>query len=192
MSDDILGMDLKEPGVEDWDSYQDASASKPLPPEGEYDVKLADEFKFEKSQDGFLMVNLDPVTLVGGEFDGREIRYAAKVSTRRYKNSNACSMGDVIRNVGTGTPRTNAEYVEAMKSAQGQIATKVRFVWEAYDKETQKSVQGMKNFPKREDGSYQSWIDVPDEAATNETKTRRVWANLRVGPRGFAPRKEKA
>jgi hypothetical protein len=192
VSDEILGLDLNEPDEVDWADYAEATEpGKPLPPEGRYFVRLpdADQIKFKAGSLKQLIAEFDPCTMVEGEHEGRPVRFI-RCSTKRFKNANASQAGDLFRQIGIVLPASakNADYVDAFKQCGGAVV-EIDLEWNAYDKETKKSVSGMRNFPKRDDGTYQHYLEVPDGLDDQgNPKTRRVWANLRTRPRGFAIR----
>lgn len=181
-----LGINLDAVEQANYEEYQDAQTRKPTPPPGIYDVQLPAEFKYKKGSAGQLIILLDPLKIVGGEHDGREIRFC-QVSTKKFKNVNASQAADVLRNVGSvAQPHSVAEWQGAFEAIAGETATNVRCVWRGYDKVTQTEYDE-KAFPQLEDGTRQDFIDLPSvNPETGEETTRRVWANLNVAVRGFA------
>jgi hypothetical protein len=181
---------LNEPDQVDWSQYEDASAPFKMPPAGKYNLRLPDEFKFRLGNAGQLLILLDPLTIVGGEYDGFKIHYYS-VSTKKFSNQNAVQAGDVLRNVGSiNQPKTNTEWAQAFKELAGAVTTDVTCEWEAYDKETKQSLKGMTKFPKKDDGAYQPFLEMTDKVDDQgQPVTRRVWANLKPSLRGFAPQK---
>lgn len=181
-----LGINLDAVEQANYEDYQDAQTRKPTPPAGIYDVQLPTEFKYKKGNAGQLIILLDPLKIVGGEHDGRELRFT-QVSTKKFKNVNASQAADVLRNVGSvAQPSTVEEWREAYENIAGEVATNVRCIWRGYDKETQVEYDE-KAFPVLEDGTRQDFLElVSVNPATGEEATRRVWANLNVAVRGFA------
>lgn len=181
-----LGINLDAVEQANYADYQDAQTRKPTPPAGIYDVQLPTEFKYKKGNAGQLIILLDPLKIVGGEHDGRELRFT-QVSTKKFKNVNASQAADVLRNVGSvAQPSTVEEWREAYENIAGEVATNVRCIWRGYDKETQVEYDE-KAFPVLEDGTRQDFLElVSVNPATGEEATRRVWANLNVAVRGFA------
>jgi hypothetical protein len=194
---DVNELDLSTPETVDWSQYQDAAERKITPQPGRYDLELPTEFKYKKGNAGQLIIALDPLTIVGGEHAGYQIKYT-QVSTKAFKNTNACQAGDVLRNVGSvAQPSLGKEWAAAFEDVAGVVAGNVECVYRGWDKVAQKEYD-QKMFPKREDGSIQPYVDLPEiDALTGqpvltekgEPKTRRVFANLVVNVRGFAIKK---
>jgi hypothetical protein len=186
---DVNELDLNDTTPMDWDAYQDLSARKPTPAPGVYDVQLPNEFEYKKGSAGQLIVRLSPLKIVGGEHDGREILFTT-VSTKKFKNTNACQAGDVLRNVGSmAQPTTKDEWQEAFKGVAGEVASKVKCVWRGWDKVAQKEY-AEDDFPMGENGQRKDivFIDTTDPQ-TGEVKSYPVFANLNVDVRGFAVKK---
>lgn len=181
-----LGINLDAVEQANYEDYQDAQTRKPTPPPGLYDVQLPGEFKYKKGSAGQLIILMDPLKIVGGDADGRDIRFT-QVSTKKFSNVNASQAADVLRNVGSvAQPHTVKDWQDAFENIAGQVATNVRCVWSGYDKIT-KTEYDEKAFPMGADGTRQDYFDVEAvDPNTGETTTRRVWANLRVAVRGFA------
>jgi hypothetical protein len=181
-----LGINLDAVEQANYEEYQDAQTRKPTPPAGVYDVQLPTEFKYKKGSAGQLIILLDPLKIVGGEHDGREIRFC-QVSTKKFKNVNASQAADVLRNVGSvAQPHSVSEWQSAFESIAGETVTNVRCVWRGYDKVTQTEYDE-KAFPVGADGVRQDFFDIPAvNPETGEETTRRVWANLSIAVRGFA------
>lgn len=181
-----LGINLDAVEQANYEDYQDAQTRKPTPPPGIYDLQLPTEFKYKKGNAGQLIIALDPLKIVGGEHDGRELRFT-QVSTKKFKNVNASQAVDVLRNVGSvAQPATVKDWQEAMENIAGQTASSVRCIWRGYDKQTQTEYDE-NAFPMLEGGGRQDFLELQDvNPETCEVKTRRVWANLNVAVRGFA------
>lgn len=181
-----LGINLEAVEQANYTDYQDAQTRKPTPPSGVYDLQLPGEFKYKKGNAGQLIIALDPLKIVGGEHDGRDVRFT-QVSTKKFKNVNASQAVDLLRNLGSvAQPSTVKEWQEAMEGVAGEIATKVLCIWRGYDKVTQMEYDE-KAFPLLEDGTRQDFLTLTSiNAETGEVSDRRVWANLNVAVRGFA------
>lgn len=114
-----------------------------FPPEGDPNEKQT----FDKTQQGFLKVTLDPLTFVNsGAADGAQIRFqslSAKQYTERKtgKPIDASQLGNYLIAAKT---RPQANTVEAVKSAVRQTAgaiVPVFIEWEVYDKQTRQTVK---------------------------------------------------
>jgi len=182
-----LGLNLDGVEQANYEDYQDAQTRKPTPPSGVYDLQLPNEFKYKKGNAGQLIILLDPLKIVGGDHDGRELRFT-QVSTKKFKNVNASQAVDVLRNVGSVAHPGNSvdEWKSAFEGVAGEVATNVKCIWRGYDKVT-KTEYDEKAFPLLEDGTRQDFLEVESlNPETGEMTTRRVWANLNVDVRGFA------
>jgi hypothetical protein len=184
---DVNELNLGEyEGVDYGTEYQDAATRKITPQPGKYDLQLPTEFKFKKGNAGQLVILMDPLTVVGSEGNGFEIRFT-NVSTKKFKNANASQANDVLRNLGSyAAPAKAKEWQEAFEDLAGKVADQVDCIWEGYDKATQ-TTYNQKQFPKNEEGLLIPFVEVDDPEA--EGGKRRVWANLRVNVRGFAVKK---
>lgn len=181
-----LGINLDAVEQANYEDYQDAQTRKPTPPEGVYDLQLPNEFKYKKGSAGQLIILLDPLKIVGGDYDGRELRFC-QVSTKKFKNVNASQAVDVLRNVGSvAQPSSVKEWQDAYENIAGAVASNVKCVWRGYDKIT-KTEYDVNAFPMLEDGTRQDFLELQSvNPETGEIATRRVWANLNVAVRGFA------
>lgn len=165
-----------------WEGYDiGTSKPKPFPPEGNYYLQLpaviTDEI-FGTGGEGQLNAKFDPLTIRGGDYDGFEVRFTT-VSTKRYSNRNACSMGDLILAARSPyRPVNDEQWKQAIHALAGQFV-EANLTWEAYDKQTQQTLaKGMDNFPKLPDGSHQRYLELDDPHA--QDGKRRVWANIKV------------
>lgn len=191
---DISSLDIDPPNEDYWGEYQDAATRRVTPPEGNYFLRMPEVFGYARTQTGGLKVLMDPLVIVGGEFDGSVIRFAT-VSTTKFKNTNASSAADVLRNfytsygadgkaVYTGpSPSTKEEWAEALRAIAGQVTPHPVYCQRVgWDKVEKKEYKGAKSFPKGDDGHPQDFIDLPNP----DGGTRRVFANLRPSLRGFS------
>jgi hypothetical protein len=183
---DVNSLETNVPDMIDWDAYEDAVARKPMPPEARYTFQIGNEVVVTVGADKNVSATFD-MTILDGEHAGYQMRFV-RVSSRRFRNANACSAGDLLRNVESPyRPQSPDEWEMALKAAAGTIAQDVECVWEAYDKETKQSTKYMKNFPKRDGGTFQPWLEKADGVDENgEPKTKRIWANLKTTARGFS------
>jgi len=192
-SDFVTDVSLLEGGAidtGDFGPYEDAQLRKPTPPAGKYYLRLPDQFGYKKNKAGTgLVISMDPLTVVGGEHDGYQIKFHS-VNTTKFKNSvgYASSAGDVLRNFGIDPSgfKTVNDWAEAFSQLAGQTTpSPVYCDWRAYDKENDKEYRGMKRggFAMGEHG-FEPYVEVP-QAGTAET--RRVWAYLEPTVRGFSP-----
>ena len=215
MSDETK--DLSEIDALDPEFYRDYEDAKPvgrtLPPDGAYTVQMPetmpdDAFTVRQSKDGvrFLSITLDPLTLVGGEFDGTVVKFL-RVTTLpmaefkqegsawvKGRTLHASDAADVLQNFGTGDTPTNVEeFKQAFRRLCGLTSPHPFYlVWSGYDKHGATSKE-----------KYLKSKDFPLVTAADGTKTRpnfveranpatgesyRVWANLSLGRRGAAPK----
>lgn len=183
----------------DWDTYDLGAASKPqkaFPPKGNYQLRVpalktstvvdAPDSIFKRGADGQLKAEIGPLFIVGGPYDGFEIRFAT-ISNKKYSNRNASQMGDFLLAAKSPfRPQTEDQWKQAVLATSNSVL-EAHCDWEAYDKIPKKSLaEGMDKFPKNADGTYQRWINVPDKDAKDKNGNpaadgmRRVWANLRI------------
>lgn len=187
--------------------YEQAAAPRQLPNDGAYTLKFPesisdDAFTVRATKEGkrYLEITLDPVTIVGGQFDGTVIRFL-RVTNRPIvefvKTANGWAPGrtlaatdanDVLNNFGSSAqPTTVEEWKSAFKSLAGQETPHpVYLVAGGYDKKASGKAKYLKSkdFPTTPEGRA-STIKRTDPA-TGETYT--VFANLQLGRRGAAPR----
>ena len=198
---DVSQLELGPTEAVDWSTYEEAATRRMTPPGGTtYSLRIPEQIGYRRGNDGQLVVQLDPLVIVGGEHDGFQIRFTT-VSTKRFPNSNACTAGDVIQNAkkvgllaADVQPVTKEQWAEAFNQLKGMVLNDVYCDWEARDKENRDSngfsktiARSMKQFPTREDGTHQDYIEIP---STTGGEARRVWGNLRVTARGFSPKKD--
>lgn len=151
-----------------------------LPAKGRYTLQAPDTFTseaFSRTKKGKLAVEISP-TIVGPTNDGFKIRYQKVYSSTWQRDGKTVSgIGDYL----------NASGVRAVISDEQQLADAIEStagrVYEAdIDWRAQRNgyeVKGMENFPRNDDGSYQSWVEHPTEK-DEEGKPRRVFANLEI------------
>lgn len=194
--DDVSALDIDPPNEDYWGEYSDAATRKGTPPKGAYYLRMPEKFSYARTQTGGLKINIGPLVVVGGEHDGYEIKYPSAVSTTKFKNSNASSAADVLRNfyssigpdgkvIYTGpNPSTKEEWAQAFAAIAGQVTPNPVFCdWEGWDKVARQEYKGARAFPVKADGSPQDFIEVDD----GNGGKRRVFANLKPTLRGFAP-----
>lgn len=182
-----LQFDMEVEGVDWGEEYQDPASRPRMPQPGRYDLQMPTTFSYKKGGQGQLVVALDPLKIVGGDSAGFEIRFT-QVSTKKFKNQNASQAADVLRNVGSlAQPVSPKEWADAFEGIAGEIAQNVDCVWGGWDKVAKTEIP-QKAFPRDpETGLMIPFIEVEDPNA--EGGKRRVWANLKVNVRGFAPQK---
>lgn len=190
----------------DWDTYDLGAAAKPkkaFPPKGNYMLRIptlktslasdTPDSIFKSGDQGQLKAEVGPLFIVGGDYDGTEIRFAT-ISNKRYSNRNASQMGDYLLAANSPfRPQTEEQWKQAVLATSGGLV-EAHCDWEAYDKIDKKTkAEGMENFPAvaTEPHGYQRWVDVPENPANPQGKKRRVWANLRIAY-FRVPRKEAA
>lgn len=169
----------------DYDKGKPQQTQKPFPPKGEYIFQAPmtiDDSAFKTGNDGQQQATLDPCTIVGGEYGGYIVRFV-NLSSKRYGNRNACSMGDYLLACNSPfRPQNNDQWKQAVQATAGSTFPGWGD-WEAYDKLNKKTIcEGMDNFPLVDgpDGTKvrQRYIEVPD--ATAPDGKRRVWANFKI------------
>lgn len=166
-----------------YDAGKPKTSAKPFPPKGDYTFQapsVIGDDAFKQGAVGQTQVTLDPITIVGGEYAGYAVRFT-RLSSKKYGNRNACSMGDYLLSTQSPyRPQTHDQWVTAVQATAG-AAFAGYGDWEAYDKVTGQTIcAGMDNFPLVDgpDGTKvrQRFIEVPDPTAPNGQ--RRVWANF--------------
>ena len=183
--------ELRQPDPMDWDKYQGAGESTyappPVPKDSEGKALLfrgiaPPSFQFDKTDEGYLQVLLDPITIVGGGSNGYVIRFT-RASVKKFKSRstgaeiNASMLGNYLRSVDKNLrPGTNAEYIRAVEyTANRQFNFTAD--WDAYDSQGSRSLaEKYEDFPLRDasnpSAGRQAWIDLPDG--------RRIFARLRI------------
>jgi hypothetical protein len=167
--------------------YEDAQlGGKELPPEGVYSLRMPDQFGYKLSDDKkALQIEFNAI-IVGGPYDGYEIKYV-RVSTRKFKQANASTAGDLMRNFGEDPTelKTTRDWNGAFERIAGKVTpAPVYCQWRGWDKKLKAEIKGQKNFPVV-GGKSQGYEDRPDP--DDPDKTYRVWANLQPTVRGFSP-----
>jgi hypothetical protein len=163
-----------------WETYDKGSAPapKPFPARGLYLFQVPTTLNdscFKTGGDGQVIAEIDPLTIIGGEFAGYVMRFT-RISNKRYSNRNACSMGDYLLSAQSPfRPTTDEQWKQAVLATAGQ-PVHIFCDWEAYDKVTGKVLaKSEQDFPLV-NGVRQRYIEVPD--ANAQDGKRRVWANL--------------
>lgn len=151
-TEDIAGLNLVEPDLtsEDWDNYDPGVMT--VPPPGQYTGRAPETFKFTASQAGYLMAEIDPITIIdAGKYEGYKIRFE-RASVKKYGNSPACRMGDYLRACGIATfPKGNEGWAEAVQLTAGTPLS-IILDWQAYCKECATEVKSARDFPKSDAG----------------------------------------
>ena len=157
-----------------------------LPEAGSYTLQAPAEFPagaFGVSASGALTVQIDP-TIVGPAYDGYTLRYT-KVSAKVFKRNDglASQLGDYlvscgIKGIPLSTPQEQADAAELTAGRTYQADLDWRAFKDGF------KVEGMKNFPRLEDGTYQSWVNHPT-LKNEKGEPVRVFANLTI--RNFIP-----
>lgn len=146
------------------------------PPDGKYwgQVPMITDEAFGTTREGYLSVTIDPITLVGNSVgDGYDVRFT-RLSGKKYSNKNTSQVIEFLRACGISqTPKDAEEAKQMLKMCSGKTF-QFALIWEAYDKDAQKSIKGMENFPTLEDGTRQSWVPAEFDANT------KVYANGKV------------
>jgi hypothetical protein len=171
-------------------NYVDAKESTfRLAPKGVYTLQAPPSFPtaaFSRTKSGNLSIQVDP-TIAGPSNEGYTIRFV-KISGKQFDRSGqkVSQIGDYLRACGyKGTLRNEQEQADAVESTANQVY-QAKIDWRAFNKKTGFTVEGMERFPKREDGTYQSWIEDPTDKDENG-KAVRVPARLYIPLNGFIP-----
>jgi hypothetical protein len=152
-----------------------------LPPRGTYTLQSPESFPaeaFGRSKSGALSISIDP-TIVGPTNDGFQIRYQKIYSTTwKDKSGRTVSgIGNYLAAHGVkGVLADEQALADAVEATAGRTYEAI-IDWNA--RRNGFELKGMENFPKNEDGTYQSWVNHPDEK-DEEGNPRRVFANLEI------------
>ena len=158
-----------------------------LPTAGRYTLRAPDSFPqaaFTRTKKGSLSIQIDP-TVAAGEHEGFTVRFT-KVSGTVYNRDGkkVSQIGDYLRATGfKGTLSNEQEQADAVEATANQTY-EADLDWRVYESATGYSLEGMTRFPKKEDGTYQSWIDSPSQKDENGNPVK-LRANLFV--RRFIP-----
>ena len=168
----------------DLENYADVKESTfRLPAKGRYQVRAPEGFPsaaFSRTKKtNALSVQIDP-TIVGPTNEGFQIRYT-RVSATPFKRDNVTvsQLGDYLRANGiAGVIKTEQDLADAVEATASRVY-EVDIDWKAYSNKDgiEFKVEGMENFPKNADGTYQSWVTHP-RAKDEEGNPLRVRANL--------------
>lgn len=181
MSNDISGLNLKQPDKMDWDRFNPQSGyHAPPPAEGEdgkrivYTGTLPKELQFEADQEGFLQVLADPITITGPQGAGYALRFArasVKPFEKNGKPLNVNGAGKLLRAAGsTARPQTNEEYVKALTAIAGKTV-KFTIDWQAKNRDTGETIKGYKAFPiDPTRGTHQAILHEGDTFNTVDNK----------------------
>lgn len=177
---DIAAMDLVEADPINYEEYQEQTGfqSYAPPPEGKYTAKapIFTEEAFGATKEGYLKVTVDPIEIIGPTNAGYKIRYQMPLSAKKYSNREGNSIIDFLRAVGLAIrPKTNAEYVSAVKMASGR-PFQFGLVWEAYNKDTQETTKGESNFPPDPQDPSKRQPFIQDEYDSK----KKIYANGKV------------
>ena len=170
----------------DLDLYPEAKPKSTfrLPAEGRYTVQSPSSFDataFGASAADALTAAINP-TIVGPSNEGFTLR--SKVSAKTFgKGVKESWLGRYLKACGvTGTipgePQAQADAVEATAGKMYQVD----LMWKAENRSTGLVVKGMKNFPLNEDGTYQQYVEDPNETVDINGKQlpKRVYARLEI------------
>lgn len=152
-----------------------------LPEHGVYTLQAPqfEQASFGATNAGDLKVTIDP-TIVGPKHAGFVVRRTT-VSNKVFqrKGRNVSYLGDYLISAGyQGPASTTDQQADAVIQTSG-ATFQAELDWRAENWQTKFKVEGMKNFPKNPDGTYQSW--VIDESSKNDDGTpKRLLANLYV------------
>lgn len=161
-----------------------------LPKRGVYTLRAPESFPSEAfgvSKAGALTIQIDP-TIVGPSNEGYQLKFI-KVSAKVYKRNgqNVSQLGDYLLACGvTGDFKSPQDLADAAE-ATANLTYQAELDWRAYKDNGAVNIEGMTNFPKLEDGTYQGWVEHPSakEERNGEQVPVRVYANLFI--RNFIP-----
>ncbi len=164
----------------DLDIYRDPGEARPIPPAGRYTLRTADSISFDRTDDGYLVAQIDPV-IVGGPYDGYVVRFT-RISTKPFQRGgmSASRVGDYLRAVGRRgkLPSDQLAIGQVIASTAGETFT-ADLDWEAYERASGFRLTGMSNFPPDGSGKYRPYVNSPTEF-DEHGEPKRVWANVRI------------
>lgn len=171
----------------DLDSYEPNRKKEfQLPKRGVYTLQARSEFPSEAfgvARSGALTVQIDP-TIVGPEGEGTQLRFT-KVSAKVYQRNgkNVSQLGDYLKACGvSGIFNTPQDLANAAEQT-ANLTFEADLDWRAYHK-SGFQLEGMEKFPRREDGTYQPWVDVTDAQGNvllaEDGRPVRAFANLYI------------
>jgi hypothetical protein len=182
---DISALGLQPVETLDLENYAvNRESTFQLPAKGRYTLRAPDAFPteaFGTTRAGALSVQIDP-TIVGPSNEGFVVRYT-KVSAKPFdrRGVKVSQLGDYLMACGVrGVYADPQALADAAEMTAGQTYEAI-LDWSAYNKNTGFSLDGMEKFPKKADGTYQSWIEDPTPGAKDEHGNPvRLRANLRI------------
>lgn len=137
-----------------------------LPSKGRVSLRAPDSFtaaSFGRTNAGALSAQIDP-TIASGEHEGLKLRFI-KVSAKPFKRDGVTvsQLGDYLRATGfRGVLSSEQEQADAVEGTANTVFEAV-IDWRAYNKTTGFSLEGMERFPKNPDGTYQPWVEDPND-----------------------------
>jgi len=164
MSADISQLNLQTVETPDFDSYEAPSSGSggAPPPAGRYQGSAPDKFTYKAGNQGQLVVEMDPITIIGPTNSGKQVRFT-RVSAKKYSNRNASPLGDYLKAQGVplaGQPSPQ-DLADAVEQTAGRPFT-FDLDWEGYDKESGETVfRSMDEFPDDGKGGKQFIVKLP-------------------------------
>jgi hypothetical protein len=153
-SNDVAGVNLKEPEQVDWDKVGAGSSYTPPPPAVGADGKnivyfgqLPTAIATDVNDDGYRTYTFDPIKIVksGQGADGYVLRFS-RTTLKPFKN-NSNSTAVLLKAAGiVAKPQKTAEYDAVVKQVGGKVVP-FTIDWEARNKDTGEKVSGYVNFP---------------------------------------------
>jgi hypothetical protein len=184
-SADVLSA-LQNPEAIDWNTYTGTKASNYTPPpipvgkDGKrltFEGVLPPQFVYS-AKDGILQVLADPIVIKGLNYN---IRFN-NISAKRFQNSDGKDqsfLADFVKAVDKNArPATAQDYIRTIDGF-ARRTFKFRADWEAYDKESGKTVA-------------KKYAEFPLDATVNDGFTRTPWVTLPDGRKVFANLKIKS
>jgi hypothetical protein len=171
---DVNTTDLREPDPIAADGYVDGGGKViPIPPKGTYTLTTTN-IEWGADRDGYLQATMThKVNDAGKAHDQHEVRYH-RISTKKWPNREASSMGDYIRAFGVRElPTSNTQYQAVVNSLAGR-PFEAGLDWEIYNQEKGVQLKGMDSFPETAGGGRQDWVPDPTE------KGKKLYARARV------------
>lgn len=177
MTADIAQTNLKAFDPIDFGTgYQDGGKPQ-LPAEGRYfgQAPQITDASFSSTQEGYLKVTLDPITLVNNPAsNGYQVRFT-NLSAKKYSNREASQVGDFLRACGLPVqPKSNDELKQALKMASGKVF-QFGLQWEVYNKATKESWKGTETLEAL-DGWNKTGKFLPDPF----DETKKLYANGKI------------
>lgn len=189
---DINEMNEAVEPLMDWDDYEESSKGgekKGFPKPASYTFRTTAEPKVTfypadkaAGKPALIEVQIDPI-VVGGEFDGFEIRYHRE-NNRKYKGGaragKASGLADYFRAVGLKTKPETPEQVEAAAAALANRPFDADMDWNGYCKTCKTKRQSYSDFPPDGKGGRLHYDKCSCEDPKKPGEKKTLWARARL------------